>query len=129
MSSKTWRDGSRRPPISREDMDAIFKAIGFVLAGEDPFADDGATVERLEQFRRKIVEWRGGAAQKASWVISIEFTSADVEGPRKRTWVEWASREQAEASASAYCGSLRNSGSTVASVSVEPTGKGLNPIA
>jgi hypothetical protein len=54
----TWREGARRPPISRDDMDAIFKAIGFALAGEDPFADDGATVQRLEQFRRKIVEWR-----------------------------------------------------------------------
>jgi len=59
---------------------------------------------------------------KASWVISIEFTSADVEGPRKRMWVEWATREQAEASASAYCGTLRNSGSTVASVSIEQEG-------
>ena len=39
-------------------MDAILKAIGFVLTGEDPFADDGATVQRLEQFRRNIVEWR-----------------------------------------------------------------------
>jgi hypothetical protein len=59
---------------------------------------------------------------KMSWVISIAFTSAGVDGARKRTWVEWATREQAEASASAYCGTLRNSGSTVASVSIEQEG-------
>jgi len=59
---------------------------------------------------------------KASWVISIEFTTAGADGARKRTWVEWATREQAEASASAYCGTLRNSGSTVAIVSIEQEG-------
>jgi hypothetical protein len=66
----TWRDGVSRPGIARADMNAILAAIDFVLCVEDPFNDHGATVERLKQFKRRIVEWRGEAGAGAAATVA-----------------------------------------------------------